>query len=50
MRESARVGEDIFDKEEIAEEKIVLCFDDAAQIDVLIKNLERVKEKLKGNV
>lgn len=42
------VGEDIFDKEKVAEEKIVLCFDDAAQIDVLIKNLERVKEELKG--
>ena len=42
------VGEDIFDKEEVAEEQIELCFNDAAQIDVLIKNLERVKEILKG--
>lgn len=41
------VGEDIFDREKVAEEKIVLCFNDVAQIDVLIKNLERVKEKIK---
>ena len=40
------VGEDISDKEEIAEEVIELCFNDAAQVDVLIKNLERVKQKL----
>lgn len=40
------VGEDIFGKEEIAEEKIVLCFNDGAQIDVLIKSLNRVKAEL----
>lgn len=43
------VGEDIMGKEEISEERIVLCFDDVAQVDVLIKNLERVKGELKGN-
>lgn len=42
------VGEDISDKEEVSEELIELCFNDAAQVDVLIKNLERVKEKLNG--
>lgn len=40
------VGEDIFDKEEIAEERIILCFNNSAQIDVLIKNLNRVKAEL----
>ena len=43
------VGEDISDKEEIAEDVIELCFNDAAQVDVLIKNLERVKGKLLNN-
>lgn len=40
------VGEDISDKEEVTEELIELCFNDVAQVDVLIKNLERVKQKL----
>ena len=40
------VGEDISDKEEVSEELIELCFNDVAQVDVLIKNLERVKEEL----
>ena len=43
------VGEDISDKEEVTEELIELCFNDVAQIDVLIKNLERVKGKLLNN-
>lgn len=42
------VGEDIFDKEKVAEVKILLCFNDVAQVDVLIKNLERVKEEIRG--
>lgn len=42
------VGEDIMGKEKVAEVKILLCFNDVAQIDVLIKNLERVKEELNG--
>lgn len=40
------VGEDIMGKEEISEERIILCFNDVAQIDVLINNLDRVKRKL----
>lgn len=43
------VGEDISDKEEVTEELIELCFNDVAQVDVLIKNLERVKGKLLNN-
>lgn len=41
-----KVGEDISDKEEVGEELIELCFNDVAQVDVLIKNLERVKDEL----
>ena len=46
---SYAIGEDVLDKEPIAEDKkIMLCFDNVASIDVVIKALEIVKEKLKG--
>lgn len=43
------IGENVIDKEPIAEDKnIMLCFDNVASVDVVIKALDRVKEKLKG--
>lgn len=47
---SYAIGEDVYDKEPIAEDKkIMLCFDNVASVDVVIKALERVKEKLLNN-
>ena len=41
------IGEDILDKEPIAEDKkIVLCFDNVASIDIVIKVLEIARGKL----
>ena len=46
---SYAIGEDIIDKEPITDDKmIVLCFDNMASVDVVIKALDRVKEKLNG--
>lgn len=44
---SYAIGEDIIDKEPIAEDKnIVLCFDNVASIDVVIKALEMAKDRI----
>ena len=41
------VGEDIFSKENVKDEdKLVLCFNDVKQVDVIINNLLKVKEQL----
>ena len=46
-RDSYAIGDDIYDKEPIAEDKkIMLCFDNVASIDVVIKALEIAKGKL----
>lgn len=43
------IGENVIDKEPLADDKmIMLCFDNVASVDVVIKALDRVKEKLKG--
>ena len=48
--DSYAIGDDVYDKEPIAEDKkIMLCFDNVASIDVVIKTLERVKENLLSN-
>lgn len=45
---SYAIGEVLYDKEPIAEDKkIVLCFDNVASIDVVIKALEIARGKLK---
>ena len=41
------VGENIANKEPIAEQQIVLCFNNSSQVDVLIENLKCVKSRLK---
>ena len=44
---SYAIGEDVYDKEPLAEdEKIMLCFDNVASIDVVIKALGIVRGKL----
>lgn len=46
-RGSYSIGDDVYDKEPIAEDKkIVLCFDNVASIDVVIKALDIAKGKL----
>ena len=48
--DSYTIGDDVYDKEPIAEDKkIMLCFDKVASIDVVIKVLERAKENLLNN-
>lgn len=43
------VGEDIFTKESVKNEhKLVLCFNDVKQVDVVINNLLKVKELLEN--
>lgn len=43
------VGEDIFSKEKVKDEnKLVLCFNDVKQVDVVINNLLKVKEQLEN--
>lgn len=43
------VGEDIFTKEKVKDEdKIVLCFNDAKQVDVVINKLLKVKKQLEN--
>ena len=44
------IGDNIANKEPIAEQQIVLCFNNAAQVDVLIENLKRVKSRLKDTL
>ena len=45
--DSYAIGDDVYDKEPLAEDKkIVLCFDNVASIDVVIKALEIAKSKL----
>lgn len=44
---SYTIGENVIDKEPIAEDKnIVLCFDNVASVDVVIKALEIARGKL----
>ena len=43
------VGEDISSKEKVKDEnKLVLCFNDVKQVDVMINNLLKVKELLEN--
>ena len=43
------VGEDIFTKERVKNEhKLVLCFNDVKQVDVVINNLLKVKKQLEN--
>ena len=45
--DSYAIGDDVYDKEPLAEDKkIMLCFDNVASIDVVIKALEIAKEKI----
>lgn len=45
--DSYAIGDDVYDKEPIAEDKkIMLCFDNVASIDVVIKALEVARVKL----
>ena len=45
-RGSYAIGDDVYDKEPIAEDKkIMLCFDNVASVDVVIKALERARSK-----
>ena len=45
--DSYAFGDDVYDKEPIAEDnKIVLCFDNVASIDVVIKALEMAKDRI----
>lgn len=44
---SYAIGDDVYDKEPLAEDKkIMLCFDNVASIDVVIKALEIARGKL----
>ena len=48
--DSYAIGDDVYDKEPLAEDKkIMLCFDNVASIDVVIKTLVRAKENLLNN-
>lgn len=45
--DSYAIGDDVYDKEPIAEDnKIMLCFDNVASIDVVIKALEMAKDRI----
>ena len=49
MEKQYEVGEDIFSKEKVKDEdKLVLCFNDVKQVDVIINNLLKVKEQLEN--
>lgn len=48
LQDEYAVGENLLGKVPLSDDSIFLCFDDVSQVDVVIKALERAKERLKG--